>query len=177
MLQGKNTTRKFYNYFRDKIAQPPKSHDKFSTFDYAANTDFKPYWNLIYKTTIEEKLRSFQFKVLHRILATNVFLKNIRIKTDPSCQHCGTEETLEHLFWECKESKAFWSDFQRFVKGKHFELPNLSCKDVILGILPKEHNTILNHLVLLAKYHIYSIRYSNLKPSMHIFQEFFTKRT
>ena len=86
----------------------------FSNHEYAKDVDWTKPWKLVYDVTIEEKLRAFQFKVLHRILATNEFLRKNKIKDDSTCQNCEHEETLEHLFWDCKEVKAFWSDFKKY---------------------------------------------------------------
>jgi len=70
------------------------------------------WWNAYYLPflcTGETKLRVFQYKFLHRRIATNDFLCKIGIKQVDSCSFCGeSTETLVHLFWNCKYTQAFW---------------------------------------------------------------------
>ena len=43
-------------------------------------------------------MQNFQFKILHRILTTNTYLKICGIQSDNSCSFCFNEpESLEHL--------------------------------------------------------------------------------
>ena len=87
-------------------------------------------WNKIYslpnKTTKDTKLRWFQYRLLHRILTTNRFLKIIGIKEDDICQFCNTEvETLTHLFWECVCTAMFWTRLVKWLKDNCILLGNL----------------------------------------------------
>ena len=54
-----------------------------------------PFW-----CSKETKLREFQFKPLHRRIATNDFLYKIGIKQSDSCTFCGepTENLGKHIF-------------------------------------------------------------------------------
>ena len=70
-----------------------------------------PFW-----CSKETKLREFQFKLLHRRIATNDFLYKIGIKQSDSCTFCGEPtENLVHLFWSCKFSNAFWKDCYQWI--------------------------------------------------------------
>ena len=54
----------------------------------------------------DSKLLWFQYRINHRILTTNTFLKKINISDDPLCSFCHDEnETLEHLFWHCSNTQ------------------------------------------------------------------------
>ena len=83
-----------------------------------------PFW-----CSKETKLREFQFKPLHRRIATNDFLYKIGIKQSDSCTFCGeTTENMVHLFWSCKYSNAFWKDCYQWImqntsKVEKFNLP------------------------------------------------------
>ncbi len=64
-----------------------------------------------FKSSIDSKSRSFQYKVLNRILATNSFLKMCKITNSSLCTFCKVdEETVEHLFWYCTVIRKFWDD-------------------------------------------------------------------
>ena len=62
-------------------------------YDKAFNTDtFHLDWEKIYllpfKTTLHTKLREFQYKILNRILYTNVMLFKFKIVDSPLCYFC-----------------------------------------------------------------------------------------
>ena len=60
-------------------------------------------YQLPFLYTRETKLRVFQFKFLHRRVATNDFLLNIGKKETDSCSfYAGSPETLTHRFWHCR---------------------------------------------------------------------------
>ena len=113
----------------------------------------------------------FQFKIMHRILATNVFFVNNKIKENSVCPNCNYKETIEHLLWNCKEVRSFWDKFQTFFNNKTDKAFILTCKDVVFGVLPQNSNELLNHLLLIAKYHVYSVRFFNKSPSFVVFLE------
>ncbi len=41
-------------------------------------------WNRIF-----QKNQSFQYKLIHKVIACNAWLKNIRIKDTATCQYCN----------------------------------------------------------------------------------------
>ena len=58
----------------------------------------KDVYELPFKVTVENKLRSFQFKIIHNIIPTNLSLYKMNIKVSPQCEHCLFQnETLVHL--------------------------------------------------------------------------------
>ena len=61
-------------------------------------------WTAIYymafKSTLDSHLRTFQFKIINRILITNRQLKLYKIKNSEHCEFCRVETaTYEHLFF------------------------------------------------------------------------------
>lgn len=62
----------------------------------------------VYKATRETKLQSFHFKVLHRIIPCNVYLKQIRIKDAEWCQFCDESDTIVHFLFICAKIQPFW---------------------------------------------------------------------
>ena len=60
----------------------------------------------LFRTTRNTKLQNFQFKLSHRITATNSFLFKCGLKETELCTFCTeTNESLLHLFQECTYSK------------------------------------------------------------------------
>ena len=56
----------------------------------------------------EIKLKEFNFKVLHGILACNVNLKRWKIKEIDECDVCRLPQTIEHLLFTCRYVAPLW---------------------------------------------------------------------
>ena len=94
--------------------------------------DWGKSYTLAFLYTNESKLRVFQFKFLHRKLATNCFLLKTGIKSNDQCSFCKeSSETLLHLFWECPLVKSFWNEIGNWMKNSscflNEEFSFLSC--------------------------------------------------
>ena len=69
-------------------------------------------WDQIYSnnftSTIDTKLRIFQYKYLFRIIPTNKRLFKQNIVNSNLCDFCNMDiETIHHLFWECNQVQIF----------------------------------------------------------------------
>ena len=70
--------------------------------------DWKSVYSLSFRTTLESKLREFQFKILNRIVFTNEKLFRFGMAESPFCAFCQTEvESVEHLLFSCRVSSSF----------------------------------------------------------------------
>ncbi len=70
-------------------------------------------WERVYtiyrECTLQSKLRSFQYKLLHRALPTRVELYRYGIIDNELCVFCHLDrETLEHLFGDCPYVQDLW---------------------------------------------------------------------
>ena len=64
--------------------------------------------NIMYSCTIDTKLRSFQYRLAHRIIYLNKMLYIMKLSDTPLCTYCNLEdETIEHLFWQCNVIKQY----------------------------------------------------------------------
>ena len=71
--------------------------------------DWRAVYQLAFQCTKSSKLITFNYKFLHHRLATNTFLKNIKVLEDDKCTFCHSEaESLLHFFWECEITQDFW---------------------------------------------------------------------
>ena len=60
----------------------------------------------INKIKISNKLRSFQFRVMHLALITNTKLKSWKIVDTDVCHYCKKyPETVEHLLYDCENAQ------------------------------------------------------------------------
>ena len=110
---------------RIKKQCPTRSQEKW-TDDCKLENDEAIDWKSVYRLpficTKITKLITFQFKLLHRRLATNDFLKKIGIKNNDRCTFCEVElENLTHLFWFCTITASFWKTFKQWlINDKNF---------------------------------------------------------
>ena len=111
-------------------------------------------YQLPFLCTTETKLRVFQFKFLHRRVATNDFLLKIGKKETDSCSFCaGSPETLTHLFWHCRSTQTFWNNVSQWT-SEELDLTNLNITPfspaLCLGLIDNISNLLLHHFLLLA---------------------------
>lgn len=98
-------------------------------------------WKLVYlspfKCTKMTKLIIFQYKLLHRRLSTNSFLKKIGIRQSDLSTLCKTEaESLIHLFWSCRATSLFWQEFKQWLTTNHETAINDLSLAIVLGLKP-----------------------------------------
>ena len=135
-------------------------------------------WKLTYALpfhcTNETKLRVFQFKLLHRRIATNNYLSKIGLSSTYICNFCEEKgETLLHLFWECSHVQFFWQNVQSGLIQHKVIPPNpflsqLTC----LGLVNKTNGFLVHHALLLGRFHIYTskLKKKNL-PNLLLFSQ------
>ncbi len=146
---------------------PAAKHKWSETFSLLAqSTDeiWSRIFNMPFEIIRETKLQSFQYKIIHRIIACNKWLENIKVKTDSICNFCNEQDTLDHFFLNCPNTKTFWNHWHNWwtfitdLNISHCE-PLEEC--ILLGF-PGEDDIIksLNYCVLLAKHFIYTNKMS-----------------
>jgi len=59
------------------------------------------------KTCKENKLKEFQFKLIHRIVITKKELFRYGINTDSDCIYCGEPDSINHTFIDCEFKNTF----------------------------------------------------------------------
>ena len=119
-------------------------------------SDWEAIYSVNFKCTIESKMRSFQYRLLLRIIPTNKFLFRCNMSHTDRCYYCGIEcETIEHLFWFCPIVKNFWfqvsEQFNQYLDLKMF----LNAKSVLLGYLGDYNSSLVNHIFNIIKRYIY----------------------
>ena len=137
-------------------------------------------WKMVYKLPFScskiSKLIIFQFKLLHRRLATNDFLNKIGIRPDDLCTFCRDErESLIHLFWSCRKTNSFWKNFQDWlIKNLILLRPNSSLSSAaVLGLKANFFsNTKQYFYFLVARYYIWTCRTRETNPKIEGFPSF-----
>ena len=125
------------------------------------------------------KVFLFQFKFLHRRVATNDFLLKIGKKETDSCSFCaGSPETLTHLFWHCTSTQTFWKNVSQWT-SEELDLTNVNITPfspaLSLGLIDNVSNLLLHHFLLIARYYIYSCKLRNTIPMVQVYTQLVTR--
>ena len=170
----KNTTKvskNFYPLFMSSVVETPwkvkqKWEEKLSIqFD---ENELEYYFVIPHHVTMNTKLITFQFQILHQILPTNSKLFLFKLLDTELCSFCHeTKETIVHLFYVCQHVRNIWI----ILKQKLRELCGVDVcfneQIVIFGYNDKSENyRAINLLILLAKRFIYINRCQYSIPNM-----------
>ena len=92
-------------------------------------------FSLIMKTTLSTKHREFQYRLIHRILVTNVKLKMWKLRDSDLCSFCNEHtETTTHLMWDCTHIQELWLKLFNWIKNETSQNIRFTKKEVLLGI-------------------------------------------
>ena len=95
--------------------------------------DWATFYLLPQKTTIESRMRIFQYKILNNILYLNNRLYKFGYVESPMCSLCNSEtETMTYLFCHCSKTDQMWNSLTSWCKGC-LTLPVLEPSTAILG--------------------------------------------
>ena len=132
-----------------------KSKVTYMTNHKLETNDMEKYYLLPRKVTNNNKLREFQFKILHRYLATNSVLYKMKLTNTNTCTFCNIEiESIEHLFWECINVRNFWRQLEINLREScGYNLTIEGAIDVLLGKL--KEIPVVNLEIVCGKYFIY----------------------
>ena len=100
-----------YDILRELVAiQPTKVQRKWNKHLPSPVEDWSTYYRIPFLCTSTSKLTSFQYRIFHRTIGTNLLLKKMGIKDHEDCFFCDSNpETIEHLFWYCDRIFPLWS--------------------------------------------------------------------
>ena len=159
------TTKKIYKQIIDTLGIAPTSEQYFRDLLKVSSKEMKEYYCIPFRTTIYTKLRSFQFKINHNIIYTNDKLHKIGYTSSDMCALCNKHtETLTHLFVDCEKVKPLWSQIINNLLPP-YGIKTLTRKDILLGVILKENqNSVINHILLEAKYYIYICKLEKSNP-------------
>ena len=136
-------------------------------------------WAAVYRKPFQStkisKLLVFQFKLFHRRLATNNFLKKINFIDNDLCSFCQKEEeTLIHLFWNCAVTSLFWQAFKEWLPSSTEAPPVLDLSlRLVIGLKPQLlQNKYHYFLFLVARFYIWTRRTRGQCPKIEGFPLF-----
>ena len=174
ILQVKKATTLIYKKLISSKSLTPESSQKKWQEDCSLPTNDIINWTEAYllanKCTKSTKLIEFQFKFLHRRVATNNFLFRIGLQGDENCSFCHTSsESLVHLFWSCRQTSQFWNKVTEWLKNLNLLPRDYTLKNITaLGLRPDISHFVLliNYCLLLARYHIWLAKTKENQPNL-----------
>lgn len=147
-----------YESFVSKISSTPIAQRKYVLINtHTSQLDWEKIYLLPFKTTLDTKLREFQYKLLNRILYTNKMLFRFKKVDSPLCDFCEKElKTIEHVFFYCTKVRIFWNDLKALLNSVNITV-SFDIKDVLLGFLDTNDsiNILISYIVLESKFFIY----------------------
>lgn len=93
-----------------------------------------------YKTTRETELQSFAFKLAYRLVPCNKYLQKIRIKSTDICSFCTEIDTISHVLYKCRLTRAFWDRLSSLCES-YCSLTQLGEVELLLGVVRKKTNS------------------------------------
>lgn len=173
------TNKELYTEYIAKKSVRPTSYERWETEYFYANFD----WNLItvipYQCARETSLQSMQYQIINRYFPTNQMLYIWNKELTPNCKYCDIEDSLEHYFYYCNISQAFWDRIRHWF-AEHFDfIINFGVLDILLGIPnPAKQPEImaLNFVLLFAKQFIKMSKQEDSAISFAKFVNKFNKR-
>ena len=167
ILKESKGCKQFYNVFCNGMQVKFKCIDKWN-HHLGINLVDKEWFKISHynwKCTQEVKLRWFQFRLMNRILCTNTLLVKIGKSVNPNCSFCNeVQESIVHLFWDCKHIMNYWKDFQNWINGNLNTNISLN-KNVVLFGNYQFKDYVFNNILLVLKFNIYKSRVKKEKPS------------
>lgn len=133
-------------------------------------------WNSIivdqYLLTNFDQLRWFQYRIIHRLLVTNVKRNKYDRSVSDKCQFCQhAKETPMHLLVECRTTQKFWFAWQKWIKYFFKIQVELDPFVIIFNQYSGQFRPLINTMILIAKQHIYASKCMNVPLRFNTFAQ------
>ena len=160
-------SRDVYSRFIDDIKKEPVSQSSLKRLYNLSDSDCSDIFILPFKTTLNSKLRWFQYRIIHNILPTNAWLFKINLKDVDVCTFCHKEkETITHIFANCEVVNVLWQT----VKEYFDVIPDLTPFIKLYGFIDAdlEDSLIINQIILTVKYYVYKCKWEESRLSFNV---------
>ena len=120
------------------------------------------HFNSAFSITLETKLTMFQYKTLHDIVFTESKLFKAKLASSDLCYLClETEQDQKHMLVLCPVITELWKIFLEWYETLTAAKLELSTVKILYGIKENDH---IFHLLLIAKYYIYTLFTNGRQP-------------
>ena len=167
-LAAPNPNRYVYAYFIKEQSCIPSAVNKWQNKIINTTLDWPTIFTIPFKTLIAPKIRYFQYRFLHRILGVNSYIYKFKYVNSPLCTFCNTsDETIEHLFWDCDVIQTFWNTTNMLCLNPN-KIQLINKINVFFGSTEKG-NSPLNSYIFFVKYFIFCSKLDRREPDSTIF--------
>ena len=122
------------------------------------NIDWKTKFKNIGKICCENRLREFNFKLLHRLTVTQKELRIYGVNNENSCPYCKEPDSILHTFVECHYTQTFYAKVVDWFNAKFNSSFSPTSQEKLFGtdLTTSRNNELkLNYCLLFAKYYLY----------------------
>ena len=133
------------------IATGPKKWEKELK---SGNIDWKAKFNNNRKICHENRLREFNFRLLHRLTVTKKELRIYGVNDENNCPYCKEPDSILHTFAECHYTQTFYVKVVDWFNGKFNCAFSLMSHEILFGT-DQNNELKLNYCLLFAKYYLY----------------------
>ena len=120
---------------------------------------WRQLFRICFKTIQDPYFKWFQYRIMHRILGTQIILHKMGVADSNKCLLCRStsEETLLHLFFSCPKANQLWHQLENRIFNKTGFYIQFSPEDVLLGYIHHNSNSAaINTLIMVIKCYIYT---------------------
>ena len=163
--------KQIYQSFKQQKQIEPTAKQKLTNKYSNIEIEWEKVYSLAFQCTLDTKIREFQYKILNCIMFTNEKLNLIGVVESPNCTFCQeATESVEHLLFSCRITSNFWKHVLSWLRDNDVHVGIINEPDVIFGKFDVAEDYILiNHILLLGKYYIYSRKCQNSLPTFRGF--------
>ena len=111
----------------------------------------------------ETQIQYFQYKIIHRIIACNKKLFDMKIKDSANCTLCHQIDDISHFFFHCPTVQIFWVSFFNWWNNVGYSVVDfpgsISVKHILFGFIQEtDDHFVLNYCLQYAKFYVYKHR-------------------
>ena len=123
----------------------------------------------MYESTYYNKLRFLQYRLLYRILVTNIHRYCWGQIDSDLCTFCGVApESYLHLFCQCEYTRILWTKFFVWLARVSGLKLNYGENEILFGITNNNPiDKLINTLLLIVKQYIYSVKCQKRVPNLN----------
>jgi hypothetical protein len=118
----------------------------------------------------DTKIRTFQYKIIMKLIPCNLYLFKIGRADSFLCQWCNLTDNITHYFCTCKHSMNYWLSFQNWWNNMTNETIVITKDKALMGtIKDTKVSERLNACLLLSRWYIYTEKLNQQIPSLYKF--------
>ena len=112
-------------------------------------------FKVCFSTTNDSAIQWFQYRLLHRFLPVNKYLKIVGIKSSDSCCFCNNQENIIHAFVTCPDVSQIWTKLSQHIYAKLGIRIGFHFRNIIFGEPFSTKSIAINFIILYTKFFIF----------------------